>query len=453
VEDPADQAQLAMRVLGESGSDMLKVMRGGPGPIRDLMQEADSLGLTLDTKTGKAAERAMDGLTNLTAGTRATQIAFARYLGPTVADITEGIGNAMPKAIFYSGKAFTGLKATVVGFAAWAIKHFAKVYDLLALLPGHLGETYETAAASARTFAADLKDLSKAYEGEYENMEFTLADFNAAVGDGADITAVYDETLKNLAARQKEEAAAAKLGAAAAKEAAAERTKAEKAAASAREAIERRIAGIYEATRTPLETYTEQVRELIALRGQGLDDDTFTRAIVQAQEQLEGLAEKAGETSDDLSEFGKQGARNMQTAFADFLFNPFEKGLGGMLDGFTSILQRMAAEAAAAAIFDKFGGAEGLGAVLGGLFGAITPRAIGGPMAAGMPYWAGEHGRELIVPASASRAVPGGRGAGLVTVNNNVTISAPGGRVDRRSIQQLQAGIGEATSRALARNR
>jgi chemotaxis protein histidine kinase CheA len=452
IPDPADRSSFAMQVMGDAGSDMLKIMAGGPGPIRDLMRQADSLGLTLDTKTAKAAERTQDALTNLTAAGRATQIAFVRYLGPSVASVAEAIGNTLPQAIFHAGKSLLGLRKWAVEVAAGTQQTTSRFGDLGAHIR-RVFEFFEGDSEAAARRKANLADLASVYEGEYKRMEFSTVDFNAAVGDGADIAAVYDETLKGLAARQKQEAAAAKDAAAAAKAAAAERAAAEKEAAAAREAIERRIAGIYEATRTPLERYTAQVRELIALRAHGLDQDTFVRAILQAQEGLENLSAKTEETTEEMSEFGKQAAGNLQTHFADFLFDPFAGGLKGMLSGFEATLRRMAAEAAATQLFESLGGQGGVAGVIGGIAAAFGFRQHGGPVAAGMPYWVGEGGRrELFVPDRAGRVVPEGRG--MLTVNNTISVAAgPGGSIDRRSLAQLQAAVGEATARALARNR
>jgi lambda family phage tail tape measure protein len=72
---------------------------------------------------------------------------------------------------------------------------------------------------------------------------------------------------------------------------------------------------------------------------------------------MDALQVKGRETTSVLSEYGVQAARNMQTAFADFLFDPFSDGLDGMLKGFLKTLQRMAAEAAASQIFQLIGSA------------------------------------------------------------------------------------------------
>ena len=131
-----------------------------------------------------------------------------------------------------------------------------------------------------------------------------------------------------------------------------------------------------------------------------LDLDEVTRKQLEAQLQLaesrnnalaeqEQILESQKETTDQITQFGVQGARNLQTAFADFLFDPFDKGLDGMLAGFANVLKRMVAEAVATellgAIFGKTSGGQidlfsGSG-LLGSLFsgaGAFFGFAHGG---------------------------------------------------------------------------
>lgn len=60
------------------------------------------------------------------------------------------------------------------------------------------------------------------------------------------------------------------------------------------------------------------------------------------------------EKNKKFSKFAEQAAKNMQDAFADFLFDPFDKGLEGMLKGFVNVMRKIAAEQAAASTFDWF---------------------------------------------------------------------------------------------------
>jgi hypothetical protein len=81
------------------------------------------------------------------------------------------------------------------------------------------------------------------------------------------------------------------------------------------------------------------------------------------------LKDAGKETTDALEEFTKQAARNIQDAFSDFLFDPFEKGTKGMLQSFGETVRRMIANAASAEIgkmlFGDLGGKGGLGGIVG----------------------------------------------------------------------------------------
>lgn len=150
---------------------------------------------------------------------------------------------------------------------------------------------------------------------------------------------------------------------------------------------------------------------------------------------------------DDLSQFAEQAARNIQTALADYLFDPFKDGLGGMLKGFLDVIRRMIAEVTASAILKKiFGstvtGSSGLGGFLGGLFKGF---AQGGSFDVG---GSGGVDSQLV----AFRATPGervsvgGAGGGGVVLNYN--IDARGATPD--VIQQLPALLQKTRQQAVA---
>jgi lambda family phage tail tape measure protein len=88
-----------------------------------------------------------------------------------------------------------------------------------------------------------------------------------------------------------------------------------------------------------------------------------------------------------MSQFAIQAARNMQSGFAQFLYDPFKNGLKGMLSGFIDMLRKMAAEAAAAQIFDRMLGVKNsagvssggwLGTLASGIMGAFGSANMGG---------------------------------------------------------------------------
>jgi hypothetical protein len=122
------------------------------------------------------------------------------------------------------------------------------------------------------------------------------------------------------------------------------------------------------------EKFKRGLQELNAVMATGaLDAKIFTARFEELKQELDGLPDKTDDATDKMSVFADEAARNMQSAFADFLFDPFEDGLDGMLKGFIDILRRMAAEQLAANIFGS----------LPSLFGSPTPG--GAPVVDGVP--------------------------------------------------------------------
>ena len=220
------------------------------------------------------------------------------------------------------------------------------------------------------------------------------------------------------------------------------------------------------------------------LEGQ-LSADKFALGMSSIDQKMVDLQEGLEETTDDLSVFADQAARNMQDSFADFLFDPFEDGLSGLADNFAKTLQRMAADAAAASLFKQLGVESFLNNGLSGSGGAANlvegewdwlrepsgfsdiissaSSLFGGFFAEGGrpdPYKAsivGEAGPEMFIPDGISgQVVPyhelfGGGGGGEVTVNQTVQVS---GTPDNRSAMQMaqETGAPCAVPNALAAN-
>jgi len=190
--------------------------------------------------------------------------------------------------------------------------------------------------------------------------------------------------------------------------------------------------------------------------------DAFVAGRIGAEEYIEAVQTRLGtlpetieKSTDAMSAFSDQAARNMQSAFADFLFDPFAGGVDGMLKSFGDTLKRMAAEAAAAQIFEAIGGwgksNSGSGGILG-VIGTIASafggaRAEGGPVSMGKTYLVGERGPELFRPGTSGSIVPNEalgratRSGGSTTIN--VTVNGGSAPDVRRAAGQ---GAREALS-------
>lgn len=151
---------------------------------------------------------------------------------------------------------------------------------------------------------------------------------------------------------------------------------------------------------------------------------------------LQKMADTTLEKTSTMRTVADQAARNMQTAFADFLFDPFEDGLGGMVKGFAKAMQRIAAELAASEALKAIGkwasGYSGAGSSwineLGSAIGSMAGgRAGGGPVAAGSMYRVGEGGRpELFDQGGKTYLIPGDAGS-VRPITAGMPASAIGG--------------------------
>ena len=151
----------------------------------------------------------------------------------------------------------------------------------------------------------------------------------------------------------------------------------------------------------------------------GMKMEDFGDSIIES---TQGIADKMGEVFkepfDQLTPYAEQAARNMQDTFADFLFDPFQDGIKGMLRGFIDVIRRMVAEAAAAKIFgSKKSGGLGLGDLVTGAVGSLFGFASGGSFNVG---GSGGTDSQLV----AFRATPGER----------VSVSTPAQQKSGRSI-------------------
>ncbi|WP_089167845.1 phage tail tape measure protein [Azotobacter chroococcum] len=265
----------------------------------------------------------------------------------------------------------------------------------------------------------------------------------------------------------------------------------------------------YEKHQQALEKRAELARQVAQVEEVGWSDTS--RALLAYQQQVEilqagvlagviseaqrdrviaGLEEQAAaaeQSADQMTVFMDEAARNIQDAFADFLFDPFAEGLDGMAVGFLRVVQRMAAEAAAAQLANQlFGAANASGQRGGGLVqagvswlgdlfanakgnafagGEVIPFAKGGaftnsivdtptlfPFAKGTGLM-GEAGPEAIMPLGRSsdgslgvRMIGGGSGGGqAVVISVEVNIQSDGSvtaQANSQAGQQFGADVG-----------
>ncbi len=110
----------------------------------------------------------------------------------------------------------------------------------------------------------------------------------------------------------------------------------------------------------------------------GIKDANGELMKLSEEQYLDAVVTRLGLAKDSISEmdeFAKNAVKGIQSAFADFLFDPFKDGLSGMIAGFGQMIQKMIAEAVAAdlmkRLFGDLAGGSGSG-VAGDLLGSIA---------------------------------------------------------------------------------
>lgn len=203
-----------------------------------------------------------------------------------------------------------------------------------------------------------------------------------------------------------------------------------------------RLADSYRDLANPADQYIRKLEEIATLQKRGaLSDDDADKASRAIVDKMAGL-EKTKEKITELDEFTRSAAQNMQTAFADFLFDPFKDGVDGMLKGFANTVRKMVAEAVAADLMKKLLGDYGSGGGMGGIVGAFLSGggAGGSTNTTGTTLRAIEGGSDAIYGSAA----PVGK---AISISQSFNVSAGASKADM--VRAAQAGKDQAVATIL----
>jgi hypothetical protein len=474
--DGALKTARAMDIFGERiGPKLIPLLNEGRAGIEKLGAEADILGITIDSGVAAAASNFNDQLTTLNGVAKSFKQTLAAELLPSLNQVAAQLVDAAKRGEGF--REFAVFSAKVVrGFASAAVTLGAALDALGTTIGARAAQLAALGRLDLTAFSNIGDELTADLTRKGQNFRSTIsaiwndqqtllmesagviAKVNSIIGQGdAVIEASFERSRKaseEAAKRRVKELEAARRAAA---------EQQQMLAAGYQSVVEEGLAAI-QSQESPAEAITRQFEEqryaleqLAATYPAFADaaQEALARAAANADEQLEALKRIPAvieESASEMSVFAEQAGRNLQDSFARFLFDPFKDGLNGMVAGFADTLRQMVAELAAKqlllAFFNWAGGlGGGIGSFFSGMGSGISPRASGGPVAAGGAYLVGERGPELFMPRSSGTIVPNGAMAG-VTVN--YSIDARGADADR--IMSIMPGLMRQTEeRTVAR--
>ncbi|WP_165710563.1 hypothetical protein [Stenotrophomonas maltophilia] len=487
----ASQAEMVfyMEAIASDSSMLAPLLaRNGEG-FRKWGDEAQRLGAVLDADTLEAMKEVKEQSNLIQLAFQGLKNEVAAELLPQFKELTAFLGSDQTKSAFVSITKWVGDLAAQMANGAVLIVNFIDKANQLRKLDagGMVGDAGEDALNTQMARLTDQINYAKKNTSGLFGLPLTDGQEEARLKRINDLEAKRLEIQRELTKRYKSEAASENfkgvtgsvdstariLGSGAASGGGATGASDRRAGAltkekSLLEQIQEDYEALYGAGSSRADEQIAKLEREIALHGDlsesaKLNYDIQTNAfgaLSEAQAEMlrnlaavkdaqddyaalygDGLQKMADATMDKTSTMktvADQAARNMQTAFADFLFDPFEDGLGGMVKGFAKAMQRIAAELAASEALKAIGkwasGYSGAGSSwineLGSAIGSMAGgRAGGGPVAAGSMYRVGEGGRpELFDQGGKTYLIPGDAGS-VRPITAGMPASAIGGGI------------------------
>lgn len=112
LDDGATKTNLAMKVFGESGKDLIPLLNAGRDGIRSMTDEAERAGVVMGSETAKAAEMFNDNVSRLAGSVDSLFIGLAEGLLPSLVDVT----NEMVAGTRAAGEFGAGIEAALSKF-------------------------------------------------------------------------------------------------------------------------------------------------------------------------------------------------------------------------------------------------------------------------------------------------------------------------------------------------
>lgn len=205
--------------------------------------------------------------------------------------------------------------------------------------------------------------------------------------------------------------------------------------------LRREVQQVIESTRTPQEKINDQIERYTQLLAQGsIDSETFGRAVSKAFADIKETGTDAQDQFADLKDAIQRVGENFTSTFTSMVMTGKLK-FRELVDSLIADLVRLTIQRKVTeplfAMLEKFGVAA-----MTQMFAPNTtvsngyvspeamgiqpqpmPRAAGGPVVGGSPYFVGESGMELFVPKQSGSIIPAHAVGGGVTITQNINAS------------------------------
>lgn len=440
--DSVDHTRLAMRLFDSEGVALVNTLNLGEQGMRDLMKEAELLGVVMDENAAAGVEAANDALFRLTRIGKGLTDQFVAALAPALKTVVDNIRQLILDSVEAEGgirkvaetmaRSFlAALRSMVVGLQGF-IEFFDEMRYKLDVAMFNWDRMF-----NQQSLQRQAEGIEKELDHIRKRLQKKIAPFSGEVVDP--LTAEERERLEALERELMQRYAA--IG---------ERLRA---SIPERGASATALNGIIEGLDAASAAIGSIINQTKTDTGGESSPSGFLDRLAKG---FENLGNTAADAQAPFDQFAKQTMATLQGGFTS-LIDGSKKASQAFKDMAKSIInsliqmfiQYKIVEPLFEGLFgDKAGGSGG---ALGSLFGSLFKRERGGPVAGGRPYLVGERGPELMVPAGNGSIVPNNAlGGGGVTVVQNINVTTGVQQTVRAEIANLLPQISNAAKSAVA---
>lgn len=396
MEDGATKTALAVQLFGRSGAELIPFLNQGRDGIAELTAEADRLGITISGSTAAAAGDFNDTLDRL----RSTFDGVINKIMEAALPALNEFGDKLASPEFAAnaqaiGVAIVGAMQTAVDAVNTVVGAFNALRGAMEWAGSHdmFGKEIEGPGAGNQMLPG-----SATKAGALDELKGKLGAGNTRASQGDFYTGIFGSSAAEIttSAQVVADAFVPVIT----------NTTAAAGAASALKASMAEGQAVFDATRTPAEAYGLEIERLNKLLQQGaIDQDTYNRAVIDAQDALS----KADQAGQELASSLADGLANVFSSVVDGSKTAVD-AIGDLLKSLGQLLIHKAFEGLIGSIFP------------GGI--KIPGFANGTNSAPGGIALVGERGPELVNLPRGSQVIPnheldsaGGSGRGGLTVH------------------------------------
>ena len=414
-EDGAIKTQYAYALFGKSGDTFIEFLNQGREGVQ-------ALGASISTEFADQSATFMDNLDKIGQRIQAT---ISEKAAPFLAFMNRQI----EEAIRLDKMTRVGAGRGVVN-PEFVVPERTKVKPLTPLSKEKAKEEKDNAKEIASAYEQIADEIFKLVNGERELAIFQFARKGATVEE----IAAYTERLDKLAQLKDAQKAT--------EEEAKQYADQDKLNRQARNDLLDKAKQLYDETRTPLEKLNIAEAELLRLLELGvIDFDVYSRAVIQANEALDKMAEDGKDNFADL----EAAIRGWGNEFTNIMANAVMTGKLSFKDLANSVISdllRMSIQAQITKPLMNLG-MDFLGIKVSGA------RAMGGPVTSNQPYLVGENGPEIFMPNNSGTIIPNGQG-GSVVVQQTINVTTGVQQTVRAEVMNMLPQIANAAKSAVA---